>query len=251
NIVGSNIANVGLILGVTGLVCALKVHSRVINKELPWLIVISLAVVAMAWVVFEAGEVSRIDGLLLLAGFVMFLVGWARMGQEDRADTLVTDLGEEAAEEAQRAIGPAIGLFLVGLACLLVGGKLTERGAVSLATLLGFSESLIGLTVVAMATSLPELATGVIAARRGHPDLAVGNVVGSNVFNLLFVMGVTATVSPIPVPHWGFYDLGVMTILTVLLLVFARTRRGISRVEALILLALYVGYITWTVMREM
>ena len=250
NITGSNIANIGLILGVTGLVCTLDVHSRVVSKELPWLIGISLLVWVLAFLPRGAGVFSWTDGVLLLMLFVVFLFAWKRMGQKDRADTLVQDLGEEAAE-TRSALWLAIVLFLIGMACLLAGGKITERGAVSIARLLGFSEALIGLSVVAVATSLPELATGLVAARKGHPDLAVGNVVGSNIFNLLFVLGLTTLAAPITIPQWGLYDLGVMIVMTILLWLLARSHgRKILRWQCIALLAIYVGFMTWTVARE-
>ena len=255
NIVGSNIANIGLVLGITALISGLNVHSRVVTKELPWLIVVSLAMVALAWLPPGAGGArafSRLDGVLMCAGFVVFMVVWKRMGQQDRADPLVRELGEEAEEDAGLALGSAIAFFVAGLVLLVAGGKLAEQGAVSIADSLGLSEALIGLTIVAVATSLPELTTGIIACRSGHPDLAVGNVVGSNIFNLLLVLGVTATVNPVAVPTWGFWDLIAMIVLTLLLLPIALThRQKITRLEGLGLLALYAGYMTFTVLREL
>ena len=136
---------------------------------------------------------------------------------------------------------------------LLLGGKLAEIGAVSAAKQLGLSESLIGLTIVAVATSLPELATCVIAVRKGHDDLAIGNIVGSNIFNLLLVLGTTAVITPVEVPDKkGILDLIAMIVITLLLLPFARTHdKKVSRVEGGILLLLYFGYMTFSVVREL
>ena len=146
----------------------------------------------------------------------------------------------------------AVVLFLAGLALLVIGGKLAEQGAVSLAQSLGLSETLVGLTIVAIATSLPELATGVMAIRRGHADLAVGNVIGSNIFNLLLVLGLTSTITPIPVPDWGMWDLGLMVLVTAALFTIVWTHRhAITRTEGAFLLVGYVAYMVFVVVREL
>lgn len=248
NIVGSNIANIGLILGLAALISPLTVHGRVVSKELPWLIAVSVAVAALAWLAPGVGEeqkgFSRIDGAVMLVIFAIFMVSWFRMGRRKNSDPLVRELGEEAAAETRASLRAAIGLLIVGLAGLVGGGKLAETGAVEIAQRLGLSQALIGLTVVAFATSLPELATAIIACRQGHHDLAVGNVVGSNFFNLLFVLGVTAIIAPVALPAtWGLWDLAVMTVVTILLLPMAIShRRRITRWEGAILLGVYVTY---------
>ena len=255
NIVGSNIANIGLILGVTALFAPLVVHGRVVTKELPWLIVISLAILFVAWIT-RSGDVrsfDRYEGAIMLAGFTCFMVVWYRLGNREAADPLVAELGESAEQESHASLGVAWFLFVIGLAALLVGGKATEIGAVSVARSLGWSESLIGLTIVAVATSLPELTTCVIAVRKGHDDLAVGNIVGSNIFNLLLVLGTTAVIAPVQVPqHWGLWDLVAMNVITILLLLFAKTSKyKVSRAEGGVLLVMYVVYMTFSVWREL
>ncbi len=248
NIVGSNIANIGLILGLAALISPLTVHGRVVSKELPWLIAVSVAVAALAWLAPGVGEeqkgFSRIDGAVMLVVFAIFMVSWFRMGRRKNGDPLVRELGEEAAAETRASLRAAIGLLIVGLAGLVCGGKLAETGAVEIAQRLGLSQALIGLTVVAFATSLPELATAIIACRQGHHDLAVGNVVGSNFFNLLFVLAVTAIIAPVAMPaKWGPWDLAVMIVITILLLPMAIShRRRITRWEGAILLGVYVTY---------
>ena len=200
--------------------------------------------------VFEYGLPS---GLILLGVFVVLFAVWFRLGRRDAADPLVRELGEEAGEESKGSLPVAVLLVIIGLAGLTMGGKLTETGAVAIARLLGLSQSLIGLTIVAVATSLPELATSVIALRKGHDDLAVGNVVGSNLFNILLVLGVTATVAPVGVPHpWGWCDLAVMTAITFVLLPIAMSNhRRITRAEGVLLTVIYTGYMTWGVLREL
>lgn len=256
NIIGSNIANIGLVLGLTAVLKPMRVHGRVVSKELPWLLAVSAAMLLAAVKLPVAGEsepgFGRLDGVLMLLWFGAFFAGWFRMGRREAADPLVKELGKEAEAETLGSITGAVALVAVGLVFLVGGGKLSERGAVALAHWMGFSEAMIGLTVVAFATSLPELATSLMACRKGHDDLAVGNVVGSNVFNLLLVLGLTVLVAPVALPTaHGWFDLIFMVAITCLLMAMARTRHRITRFEGALLLAMYVGYMAWTVGREM
>lgn len=255
NIVGSNIANIGLILGVTALFAPLVVHGRIVTKELPWLIVISFVSFALAWFTLsgEGRSFDRYEGVAMLGAFTVFMVAWYRMGKREASDPLVKELGASAEDESHASLRVAWVLFFVGLVLLLLGGKMTEVGAVKVAERLGLSDALIGLTIVAVATSLPELTTCVIAVRKGHDDLAVGNIVGSNVFNLLLVLGLTATITPVTVPErWWWCDLLAMNVFTVLLFFMARNhRRKLVRLEGGALLLLYVVYMTFSVLREL
>ncbi len=263
NVIGSNIANVGLILGLAALVRPMRVHAGLIARELP--IMLGVTVVAMLLVAFPPGVpaivtpedmgpgpgFARLDGAILGGLFILFVVVMIRSA---RKSAVGAALAKEAEEFAQRERLPslplAIGLFLLGLALLLGGGQLAERGAVGLATALGLSQEMIGLTVVAVATSLPELATSLIAARKGQTDLAVGNVVGSNIFNLLLILGATAMYTPVPLPPGGWASLAVMLLTSVLLLPFAFTaNRHVSRLEGLTLLVIYFGYMGYEVVR--
>ena len=249
NIVGSNIANIGLVLGFTALIWPLTVHGRVVSRELPWLVVVSLIAVVVA--VLGDGFV-RIGGAVMLSGFGIFMTIWYRLGRREAADPLVKGLGQEAEAETVGSMGGAVALFLIGLATLLAGGKFAEIGAVGIAKSLGLTEGLIGLTIVAFATSLPELTTGVIACRKGHHDLAIGNIVGSNLFNLLLVLGVTAVITPVPLPDNGTWDLMAMIVITALLWGMAVTHRyKVTRYEGAFLLLCYLGYMTWSVLREL
>ena len=253
NIVGSNIANIGLVLGITVVVTPLVVHSRVVSKELPWLVVVTIVAGLVTFVPFtEKPGFGRWSGVVMLALFGMFLTTWYRMGRGDRTDAVVKGLGEEAEAETHGSMKGAIVRIMTGLVALAVGGNLAEEGAIGLALAMGLSEALIGLTIVAIATSLPELITALIAVRKGHHDLAVGNIVGSNLFNLLLVLGTTAVIEPVPRPEHGIWDLLAMTVVTVLLWVMALTNRfKITRWEGALLLFLYVGYMTWCVLREL
>jgi cation:H+ antiporter len=268
NVVGSNIANLALVLGAAALVRPLVVHSRMIVKELPLLIIVSVAMLPLAyfpWSRLAEGPTqpnqhgfTTLDGVLMLAGFGFVLWLWARMARRDRSDPLLAEVEAET-RQAPSSLPVAIAIFLLGLVALVAGGKVTEVGAVGVAERLGLSQGLIGLTIVAIATSLPEVVTSMIACRRGHVDLAIGNVVGSNLFNILLVLGVTAVIAEVPVPQEqgmlgiarGWTDLIFMAGLTILLWPLAMTnRRQIVKWEGALLLLLYVGYMSYSVVRE-
>lgn len=267
NIIGSNIANIGLIIGLAALAHPLRVHADVVSRELPIMVGATLFASALGLLGWRAsdgggewtGGFSRIDGVLLLSGFVLGLAYTLRTSLRGRIerDAIEVALPEGVDERALSKPGwYSIGLVLLGLGLLMIGGAMSERGASAIARGLGVSDEVIGLTIVAIATSLPELVTSLVAARRGHVDLAVGNVVGSNVFNLLLVMGVTALVSPVTLPsvppHAPFVAIGMMCLLSVALVPMSRTRgRVVSRVEGVILLLVYVSYMAYEVIVAM
>lgn len=258
NIVGSNIANLGLILGVAALIRPMRVHASVIRRELPMMIVVTLAASGLAlWPRPErwqsAGEgLTHMDGAVLVGLFALFMLYTYRAARRQRgpkSDLLfVQEVVEFSEAERARPLSIAIALFTGGLVMLIVGGKLSESGAEGIARALGWSDEVIGLTVVAVATSLPELATSVIAARKNHADIAVGNVVGSNIFNVSLVLGVTACVHPVSLPDRGIESLFMMVLLSLLLIPMSRTHgRMLSRFEGFILLLLYAGSMTYEV----
>ena len=238
NVLGSNIANIGLILAVSALIRPIVVESRLLRADLPVLAGISLAVAAL---LFD-GELGRVAGGVLVVVLLAWIVIGARMASN--TDVLV----EEAAEllpEKRLAWAASIGFVVLGLVLLVVGAEALVRGAVSIARDLGMSETWIGLTVVAIGTSLPELATSIVAASRGQSDVAVGNVVGSNVFNSTGILGIAALVRPLRDPALGVADLAMMLALALVLIPLARTRGTISRREGAVLLVVYVIYIGW------
>ena len=238
NVLGSNIANIGLILAVSALIRPIVVESRLLRADLPVLAAVSLGVAAL---LFD-GELGRVAGGVLVVVLLAWIVIGARMASN--TDVLV----EEAAEllpEKRLAWAASIGFVLLGLVLLVVGAEALVRGAVSIARDLGMSETWIGLTVVAIGTSLPELATSIVAASRGQSDVAVGNVVGSNVFNSTGILGIAALVRPLRDPALGVADLAMMLALALVLIPLARTRGTISRREGAVLLVVYVIYIGW------
>ncbi len=256
NVVGSNIANIGFVLGLSALTAPLVIHRRVVGKELPWLILISLGTIALALLppYIQQGDdelygFSRVDGGILLLVFASFLLTWYRMARRDAKATLLPT--DEAALDADppKSIGVACVLVILGLALLAAGGKAAEIGAVRLAISFNVNKEVVGLTIVAIATSLPEAIASITACRAGHTDLAVGNVIGSNIFNLLLVLGTTCTVEPVPIPETlAWFDLALMTGLTLAILPLALWRGlAIRRVDGGLLLLCYVVYLSFRV----
>jgi cation:H+ antiporter len=244
NVVGSNVANVGLILGVAALIRPLVVQMRMLKVELPVMIAVAFVLLAMAW----DGHIGRAEGGLMLFGFAAMMVFLLRSGRDEPPE-VKAEIGGQAAEKAAPAWAAGL-LILVGLAAMVGGANLMVEAATAVARQAGVSDIVIGLTVVAVGTSLPELASTVAAARKGEADIAVGNVIGSNIFNVLLVLGTTACVSPLPIDDpTRTADIPVMIGFSVLLLpVMARGRR-VSRREGGLLLAAYAGYLVWQVVR--
>lgn len=237
NVVGSNIFNIAVILGIAALIMPIKVQLSVIRRDIPVMIACSLA----AFALIAYGEVTRLAGMLLFLGLAFYVVMAIR---SEKRETGVADaalIDPPPLLSKNWLIDAAV--LLVGLGILILGSQLFVDGATSLAEAWGVSDAIIGLTVVAAGTSLPELATSIVAAVRKQSDIAIGNIVGSNIFNVLCILGVTATVSPIHVSGIGMLDAGVMIFLSILLLPFAFTQKKISRVEGTVFLGIYGVYL--------
>lgn len=242
---GSNIVNIALILGVTALISPIIVHSMILRKELPILAAVTALSAYLVW----DGEISRLDAAVLLAVFGA-LVTWSIVeGMRSNSDALAVETAVEMKAHAM-PLKLALVLLGVGLLVLIASSRLLVWGAVSIAQSLGVSDLIIGLTVVAVGTSLPELASCVAAARKGEHDIALGNVLGSNLFNTLAVVGIAGAIAPIQIEAASISrDLSVMAGLTLVLFVMSwgfRGRQGrINRWEAAVLLAAYLGYTGW------
>ncbi len=241
NVVGSNICNVALILGLSALLRPVNVEAKLVRIDGPLMVFVSVCVVAMLW----DGALSRLDGVILLAGLVGYLV--FTLWQARQESDVIREEFESAVPGAVSRVGAAVGFVAAGLLALLAGGHLLVRAAVDLAEAIGMSQATIGLTIVALGTSLPELATSVVAAIRGQSDIAAGNVVGSNLFNMLGILGVTALITPLSRGEVGWSDLGVMIGVAVIALPLLVTHLRLSRLEGAILLVIYVVYTTWLV----
>ncbi len=237
NVVGSNIANVGLILGFGALLATLHVERRVIRADLPFGVLAALFLVL--WV-GPQGEVSRLAGIALLVAFVLYLWSSLRFAQANRVI-----LGNETPPPPRPWRDGA--LIIVGLVGIAYGAELLVHGASDIARTLGVSERVITVSIVAPGTSLPELAATLSAVRKNETDLAVGNVAGSNLFNLLFVLGTTAVIQPVPVsPQYVARDFPIVAVFAVLAFPLLHRARRIGRAQGGVLLAGYLAYVAWT-----
>lgn len=253
NVVGSNIANVGLILGIAALIRPARVSGTLRRRELPVLLVstalIPLALLDGALTRWEAGGL-----LLLAAGYTTWMVYTARaagtVAHAELEATTASEVADLAGAPRPGGTLRAIATAAIGLTVLLVGGHLFVNGAVSAAHALGLSERLVGLTIVAVGTSLPELVTSVVAARRGHSDLAVGNVVGSNIFNALLCLGAAGLAGPVAAPLGTLaVDLVALSAMTILAGVFIRTERVVTRIEGGMAVAFYAAFMATMAIR--
>lgn len=247
NVVGSNIANILLILGLSALIMPVPVHPQAIRRDGVTMIGATL----LCMLVFLSGTLGRMEGLVLLAGLVAYLV-WAYRGEVVGGDA-GADM-HAAESEAVHALPESLGVTLLGifggLAIIIGGSRLLILGAVDIAQDFGISETVIGLTLVAVGTSTPELAVSLLAAIRKEADVAIGNILGSNIFNIMAILGVSSLVKPLPVDARILaFDQWVMLAAAVALIVFAHTRNRLSRLEGGVLLAGYVVYIGMTFTR--
>lgn len=241
NIVGSNIANVLLILGASALIRNLTVQRSTIVAEIPFSLLAALMVGYMVndsmTDALATDQVSRADGMVLIAMFFLFIFYTMRLSKADVAD--------EVPRVPKMSVFAATGLFIVGLAGLILGGHWIVEGAVHIATEMGYSETFIGLTVVSVGTSLPELATSIAAVRKGNTDLAIGNVIGSNIFNIFWVLGLSAVISPVTFDVADNFNIYVVIGTHALLMtaLFVGTRQQINRWQGVVMLGLYVAYL--------
>ncbi len=241
NAYGSNITNIALILGISALINPLVVHSQVLRKELP----ILLGVTALAAFQLWNGYLSRWDAWVLLFVFAIYLFWSVREALRHRSDTLAQEVEVEL-KSHPLPLRAALLWVGVGLVLLIISSRILVWGAVSIAHALGVSDLIIGLTIVAVGTSLPELASSVVAARKGEHDIAVGNIIGSNLFNTLMVVGLAGVLRPLEVPHEVFSrDIMVMALVTLALFAMGYDKQGegkITRLKGGLLLLVYLGY---------
>ncbi len=246
NAYGSNITNIALILGVTALISPIAVHSQVLRRELP---ILMAATALAAWQLWD-GEITRLDAVVLLAVFGCLMAWTIRQGLRRQEDALGSEIEQELDVRAM-PIHRAVLWLVVGLAALIVSSRVLVWGAVEIASGFGVSDLIIGLTIVAVGTSLPELASSIIATRKGEHDIALGNVLGSNLFNTLAVVGIAGAIHPMAVgPEVFGRDMLVMAGLTLLLFMIGYGFRGpgrINRVEGAVLLACYVAYTAYLI----
>jgi len=239
NIVGSNIANVGMVIGVAAILVPLAVHKSVLRKEIP----IMLGVSALLVLLSIDGEISQYDGILLLIGLGIFVVYTFRSALKQR------EKSKDDTNPGQNNVYlKSIGLIGIGIILLYIGAILTVDNAVVIATEFGLSEKIIGLTVIAIGTSLPELITSIIAIRKGHSDIGIGNIIGSNIYNILMIMGVGASLGGVLITADVYIDYAIMIIFSLSLLIGLKTQI-INRTMGVILAAGYGLYLITTFLK--
>lgn len=245
NAYGSNITNIALILGLTAIIKPLWVNSDVLKKELPILMAVTLL---SAYLLYDA-NVTLLDAIILLAIFLAYMVWTIIISMRNKNDALVIDVDAQLADSSAMSLKKSILWLIIGLVLLVVSSQFLVWGAVEVAKFFGVSDLVIGLTIVAIGTSLPELASSIAAARKGEVDLALGNIIGSNLFNTLAVVGIAGTIESMQVTAEIFYrDIITMSALTFLLFIYGiniyrRPEGGrINRIEGLLLFSAYIGY---------
>jgi len=247
--IGSNIANIGLVLGTVALVRPIELKSATLRREMPALLAVSLLTVAL----FLDSQLNRVDGFVLLTALVIVIIWLVRLGlRSSSTDPLQADFEAEIPKDM--TMKAAIIWLLVGVVALLIGAQQLVDGAIEIARAIGVSEVVIGITLVALATSLPELAVSLVSALRGEYGLAIGNIVGSNIFNLLAVIGVAAAIQPAVLPPIVL-SMHIFVMVAFTLVLFAMTyeydgRGAISRFEGFMLLAAFLSYDTYVVVQN-
>lgn len=241
NAVGSNIFNLMVVCGVCALFCPLAVSKETLTREFPFSVLVAVILLGLGWIEMVLGH---LDGVVLLVIFAAFLFWMIRSAQKARA------AGSSEDEEYKiRPIWQCIVFIVGGAAAIAVGGDLVVDSASKIADAFGMSANLIGLTIVAFGTSLPELVTSVVAARKHEVDMALGNVIGSNIFNILLVLGVAAAIHPMVFKMENIIDIFVLVVMSIVVLCFAWTSKKIVRWEGAVMLALYAGYVGYICIR--
>ncbi|PIC69340.1 sodium:proton exchanger [Sporosarcina sp. P18a] len=248
NVVGSNIFNITIVVGIAAFLFPLKVQSETIRKEIPFTLLAGIVMLVlmsdMALQGFSSNVLTRSDGMIFLLFLSIFMYYVIELGLRSRQNSTLTQATENV------KWGKNIFITLVGLAAIIFGGDLVVDHATKIAYSLGMSETLVGLTIIAIGTSLPELVTSISAALKKESEIALGNIVGSNIFNILFVLGASSVITPIAVNDKVFIDVVIMLVLTLVLLLFARTGFKIGKREGLMLAVAYVVYLVYVILRN-
>lgn len=246
NVVGSNFFNILVVLGVSSIIATLPVQKGTIKKDAPFLLLVSALLLLFGLNL----NISRIEGLILLAVFTYFLVDTvksAKKGSQETANEAATTMDVEVTE--QSSMSKTILLSIIGVVGIVLGGDMVVNSATDIATSFGMSANLVGLTIVAIGTSLPEFVTSVVAIKKGETEIAIGNIIGSNIFNILFVLGLATIISPITISTFALIDVIFMVAITVLLYFFMKKDNSLVKSQGIIFLVVYVAYMAYTIMR--
>lgn len=241
NIVGSNIANIALILGISAIIRPLDVHANIIRREIPIMIGVSLLLILL----LLDGELGFIDGLIFVVGIITYTLVNVVMARKEKN----AEVEKEFKEGLKTGLGVPVSIIMIagGLGLMILGANLFVNSSIAVAKAIGVSDAIIGLTIVAVGTSLPELITSVVAAYKNESDIAIGNVVGSNIFNILGILGITALIISVSSSGINYVDFGVMLFAALILLPLSKTGFRITRLEGLILVLGYSAYIYYLI----
>ena len=248
NVVGSNIFNLLIVVGVSAVIFPLHVKKSMIKKDYPLSIIaaVLLGILAMDTMFGkEYMEISRIDGIILLIGFAIFMYLTVKEGLRGRAESLENE--EEI--EVKYGLWMSILVCILGLVAIVFGGNLAVDGAKTIARIFGLSEALIGLTIVAFGTSLPELVTSIVAAKKGESDISLGNVVGSNIFNIFLILGVSGTILPMKVANTYLYDIAILVIISVVYFMPICKTKKVSKGVGAAMVMTYAAYMVYLFVR--
>ena len=242
NVVGSNLFNLLMVLGICMIITKLPTQKETLKRDFPWNVIATVAIIA--FIVFFDTKITRLEGIALLILFVSYMAYLLYKTLKER------NVSEED-EIADISLGKSLIFLVIGLALVIVGGDLVVDSATSIARSWGVSDALIGLTIVAMGTSLPELVTSIVAARKGESDMAIGNVIGSNLFNLLFILGMTATIMPVAIDLASgiLIDTIILLAVTIMMYIFSATGNKLQRAEGVVAVLCYGGYLAYIITR--
>ena len=242
NVVGSNLFNLLMVLGICMIITKLPTKKETLKRDFPWNVIATVATIA--FIVFFDTKITRLEGVALLVLFVSYMGYLLYKTLKER------NVSEED-EIADISLTKSLIFLVIGLALVIVGGDLVVDSATSIARSWGVSDALIGLTIVAMGTSLPELVTSIVAARKGESDMAIGNVIGSNLFNLLFILGMTATIMPVAIDLASgiLIDTIILLAVTVMMYIFCATGNKLQRAEGVVAVLCYGGYLAYIIAR--
>ena len=245
NVIGSNFFNILVVLGVSSIIAKLPVQKDTIKKDGPFLLFVSALLL-----IFSINlNISRIEGLALLAVFAYFLVSTVKSAKKASSTASDEAALTEDMDIEESSMPKTILSSIIGVIGIVIGGDMVVNSATDIATLFGMSANLVGLTIVAMGTSLPEFVTSIVAIKKGETEIAIGNVIGSNIFNILLVLGLATTIKPINISMLAFIDIVFMLAITVLLYLFMKKDNSLVKKQGILLVALYIAYMLYTIVR--
>lgn len=243
NVVGSNFFNILVVLGVSAILAKLPVQKDTIKKDTPFLLLISGLLLLFG---FDL-NINRIEGIMLLVLFAYFLISTVKNAKN--SSIALEEIAVEMEVSQEVPMIKTILLSIVGVVGIVIGGDMVVNSATEIATTFGMSANLVGLTIVAVGTSLPEFVTSVVAIKKGETEIAIGNVIGSNIFNILLVLGLATTIKPITISTLAFFDLVFMFIITVILYIFMKKDYSLIKKHGFVFVSIYVAYMTYTIIR--